>query len=270
MLRVQYLNRRGHRIAYAVRGAPEAPPLLMIRGLARTSRHWGAVLEELEPSFRLVLIDNRGIGKSGVPLLPFSTADMADDAAALLDWLDLDRASVLGVSLGGMIAQELALRHGDRVSRLVLGCTRAGGGTGTPLDWRTALRLVAPMRFPPERAIRETAALILSPDFQRESPQVVDEWVQIARELPPSRRGVLYQLFAAARHDASARLGRLRMPTLVVTGDADVLIHADNSAHLARVIPGARLATLPGAGHDFPTERPRETARLVREFCLET
>lgn len=267
MLRVQYVNRRGHRIAYSVRGEAKAPPLLMIRGLARTSRHWGGVVAELEQSFRLVLVDNRGIGKSAVPLLPFSTRDMADDAAAVLDWLGIESASVFGVSLGGMIAQQVALGHARRVKKLVLGCTRAGGGTGVGLHWRRALELVAPMRFPPERATRELARLILSEDFLRRSPEVVEEWVQIARELPPTRRGVFYQLAAAVRHDASAVLGDIRAPTLVITGDADRLIDADNSAYLARAIPGAKLVTLPGAGHDFPTERPRETAALLRDFC---
>ena len=268
MLRVEYLIRRGHRIAYSLRGDPQAPPLLMIRGLGRTSRHWGAILGELEQSFRLVLIDNRGIGRSDVPLLPFSVRDMADDAAAVLEWLAIERAHVLGISLGGMIAQEVALSHPDRVTTLVLGCTRAGGGTGVSLSWRAALGLVGPMRLPPEHAIRETAKVILSEAFLRESPEVVEEWVQLARELPPTRRGVLYQLLAAARHDASRRLGTLRVPTLVITGDADVLIDAANSVYLAGAIPGARLEVLRGAGHDFPTERPRETARLVRELCL--
>ena len=124
------------------------------------------------------------------------------------------------------------------------------------------------MRLPPERAIRETARLILSESFLAREPEVVDEWVEIARQVPPSRRGVLYQLLAAARHEAGDRLARIRMPTLVITGDADRLIDAENSARLAHAIPGARLAVLPGAGHDFPTEQPEATAQLISEFCL--
>ncbi len=266
--RVQYAQRGRHRIAYSLRGGEGLPPLLMIRGLGRTSRHWGRIVHELERTFRLVLLDNRGVGRSGVPLVPFTTRDMADDAAWVLDTLGVARAHVLGISLGGMIAQELALGHSDRVSRLILGCTTPGRRSGKGVRPGRVLELVAPMRLPPERAIRETARLILSESFLAREPEVVDEWVEIARQVPPSRRGVLYQLLAAARHEAGDRLARIRMPTLVITGDADRLIDAENSARLARAIPGARLAVLPGAGHDFPTEQPEATAQLISEFCL--
>ena len=265
---VEYAKSGRLRIAYVTQGDPAAPPLLMIRGLGRTSRHWGAILRELVARFRLILMDNRGVGRSSVPLLPFSTRDMADDAARVLDAAGQTSAHVLGISLGGMVAQELVLRHPTRVRRLVLGCTRGGGRLSGPLEWGAIRNLVGPMRYAPERAIRETARVILSPDFLREHPEVVEEWVQIARELPPSRRGVLFQLIAASRHDASDRLASVRHDTLVITGDADRLIDAESSRRIAATIPGARLELLPGAGHDFPTERPRETAELVGAFCL--
>lgn len=265
---VEYARSGRLRIAYVIRGDSAAPPLLMIRGLSRTSRHWGQLVPELEGRFRLILMDNRGVGRSSVPLLPFSTKEMADDAAAVLDAVGEASAHVLGISLGGMIAQELALGHPARVRRLVLGCTRGGGRLSGPLRWDTIRDLVGPMRHPPERAIRETARIILSPGFLRDHPEVVEEWVQIARELPMSRRGVLFQLIAAARHDASRRLASLRHDTLVITGDADRLIAAESSERIAAVIPRAKLELLRGAGHDFPTEKPRETAELVGAFCL--
>ncbi|MBI3206078.1 MAG: alpha/beta fold hydrolase [Myxococcales bacterium] len=266
--RVQYARRGRHRIAYSLRGSTASPPLLMLRGLGRTSRHWGRIVHELEKGFRLILIDNRGVGRSGVPLVPFTTRDMADDAAWVLRTLGVERAHVLGISLGGMIAQELALGHAERLRSLILGCTTPGRRLGKGLRPGRVLELVAPRRLPPERAIRETARLILSDDFLAREPEVIDEWVEIARQVPPSRRGVVYQLIAAARHEAGARLAGIRAPTLVVTGDADKLIDAENSARLAAAIPGARLAILPGAGHDFPTEEPEATAKLINEFCL--
>jgi 3-oxoadipate enol-lactonase len=240
----------------------------MIRGLARTSRHWGVILEELETSFRLVLIDNRGVGNSDVPLLPFSTRGMARDAIAVLDALGIERAHVFGVSLGGMIAQQVALDDPARVDRLVLGCTRPGGSLNVPVPTRTAVALLAAMRLPLERAVRESARLVLGDEFIRDNGEVIDEWVRIARQQPPSRRSVLAQVLAAVHHDATHGLGRLAPPTLVLTGDADRLIDPENSRRLARVIPGAELRVLAGAGHDFPTERPKETAALLREFLL--
>jgi len=110
--------------------------------------------------------------------------------------------------------------------------------------------------------------VILAPEFLANNPGVVVEWQRIAREQPTRRRGYLGQIGAALRHDASRDLAQLRVPTLVVSGDADRMIDVENSRHLARVIPGARLEILPGAGHDLPIERPRELAALLTEFCL--
>lgn len=255
------------RLAHYERGVPDRPPLLLIRGLARTAEHWSpAFLQELDPHFRLLLMDNRGIGRSSVPRPPYRTRDMADDACAVLDAFGVDRAHVFGISLGGMIAQELALRHPSRIDRLVLGCTRGGGKLSPRMSVRSALGLVWPMRLPVEEAVRATAKVVLSERFYREHPEVVDDWVRLVHEYPPKKRGVIGQLLAGARHDASQRLKNLRIPTLVLTGDADLLIDAENSRRLARALPDARLEILSGAGHDFPTEEPSLTARAVTEF----
>jgi pimeloyl-ACP methyl ester carboxylesterase len=262
-----YARRRGVSLYYETLGAAGAPPLLMLRGLARTVRHWGAVLDELAPSFRVIVMDNRGAGRSSVPLPPYSTRLMADDAASVLDHAGIDRATVLGVSLGGMIAQQLCLRHPERVSRLVLGCTRAGGRTGRRVSREATLALLGAIRSSEADALAHTAPFVLSPDFLRDHPEVVAEWQRIALEQPMRRRGFLGQAIAALWHDTSRELHRIGALTLVVTGDADRLIDAENSRYLASRIPGARLETLRGAGHDFPTERPRELARLLRDFC---
>jgi 3-oxoadipate enol-lactonase len=259
---------RGVDIYYELRGRAEAPPLLMIRGLARTLRHWGAVLDELDSSFRLIVMDNRGAGSSSAPLPPYSTQQMADDAARVLEHAGVARAAVFGVSLGGMIAQQLCLRHPARVSRLVLGCTRAGGRTGRSISREAALALFGALRSSEDDALVRTAPFILSAEFLRGNPQVLTEWRRLAREQPMRRRGFLGQVMAALRHDTSRQLDRIRVSTLIVSGDADRLIDVENSRYLARRIAHARLETLPGAGHDFPTERPRELARLLAEFCL--
>ncbi len=254
---------------YEVHGDDAAPPVLMIRGLARTARHWGDVVPELARSFRVIVFDNRGVGRSSAPPPPYTTRMMADDAARVLDAAGVPRAHVFGVSLGGMIAQELALGHPARVDRLVLGCTRAGGlrhSTMMPLS--VIAGLVGPMRLGPEEAVRRTAPLVLSERFIRDRPDVIEHWVQLVRDEPPKTHGVLAQLAAGALHAAGRRLGHIRRPTLVVTGDADRLIDAENSRRLARLIPGARLSLIPGAGHDFPTEVPQQLAELLADFLL--
>jgi pimeloyl-ACP methyl ester carboxylesterase len=267
---IRFAHNGSVRLAHYERGGPERPPLLLIRGLGRTAEHWSpAFLSALDPHFRVLLMDNRGVGRSSVPRPPYRTRDMADDAAAVLDAFGVDRAHVFGISLGGMIAQELALRHPSRVERLVLGCTRAGGKLSPRMSVRAALGLVWPMRLPVEAAVRETARVVLSERFFREHPEVVDDWVRLVREYPLQKRGVIGQLLAGARHDTSSRLGKLSIPTLVLSGDADLLIDIENSRRLARALPDAGLAILAGAGHDFPTEEPQATAQAVTEFLFQ-
>ncbi|MCA9630959.1 MAG: alpha/beta fold hydrolase [Myxococcales bacterium] len=263
-------DKRGRklRLYYEVRGPSSAPPLLLIRGLARHLLHWGKLTELLESDFRLVLFDNRGMGRSDVPRPPYTTRIMADDAARVLQDAGVERAHVFGMSLGGMIAQEFALRHPARVERLVLGCTRAGPGTGPRIAPRVVLQMLGAGRFSPDEAIKRTAHMALGPAFIQRHPEVIESWQALAREYPPTRAGFLGQLLAGGLHDTRKRLDRIVHPTLVVTGDADDLIHADHSRYLARRIRGAQLEVLPGAAHDFTTERPELAARVLRDFLL--
>ncbi len=258
----------GVRLHYELRGREDSPPLLLIRGLARHLLHWGDLTPLLERDFRLILFDNRGMGRSDVPPPPYTTRVMADDAARLLNQVGYGQVDVFGMSLGGMIAQEVALRHPGRVRRLVLGCTRSGPGGGPRIAPQVIWRMLSAGRLPPDEAMARTASLALTRDFIARRPEVVDSWRELARELPPSRRGFMGQLLAGATHRTTRRLQQLRQPTLVLTGDADELIHADHSRGLARAIPGASLELLPGAGHDFSTEQPERTAELLREFLL--
>lgn len=264
-------RRRGRRLRlfYEVRGEPHAPPLLLIRGLARNLLHWGRLTELLSADFRLILFDNRGMGRSDVPAPPYLTSSMASDAAQVMRAAGYQQAHVFGMSLGGMIAQELALRHPAQVQSLVLGATRSGPGTGPRIAPKVILQMLAAGRLRPDEAIAQTAHLALGEGFMREQPEVVASWQRLAREYPPARAGFIGQLLAGALHNTTRRLSRVQAPTLVVTGDADNLIHADHSKALAERIPGARLHVLPGAGHDFTTERPEDSAALLREFLLQ-
>lgn len=251
---------------YVIEGNPGARPLLLVRGLARSGRYWLRVREELVQRLRLIVPDNIGVGRSPAPPPPYSTRRMARDLVAVLDHAGLDRVNVFGISLGGMIAQRLAIDHPDRVERLVLGCTSPGGRWGPRLRLPGLLGMARSASMPPDRGARHVARVLVSPEFLRQHPEVADEWARLAVEDPVTSRGLFGQISAALRHDASRELSAVRVPTLVITGDRDELIHPGESHRIARRMPNARLVILPGVGHDFPTEVPDKTARLVCEF----
>ncbi len=256
----------GHRLYYELGGPAGAPPIVLIRGLARSSSYWLELRERLVRERQVLVLDNRGVGRSDTPALPWRTEDMADDVASVLRASGVERADVFGVSLGGMIAQHLALRHPHRVRKLVLACTSPGGRGARSIAPAAALALARGAAMPFAEGIRNTAPWVLSDEARRQRPEIVDIWVAIAASEPRSRRGVLGQLLAAARHDTWALLPELEAPTLVLGGDADRLIPPENGELLAARIPNARLRQLRGAGHDFPTERPAETASILSDF----
>jgi 3-oxoadipate enol-lactonase len=255
-------------VHYELRGDPSAPPLVMIRGLARSARFWLDFAPRMARSFRVVTLDNRGVGRSDKPRRPFSTRAMADDVAAVLDDVGLSRAHIFGMSLGGMIAARFALRHPDRVDRLVLGCTTMGGARAKRIPLSSIATLVAAGRGSFAEAMTSTAHIVVSPAFLAERDDILPAWRAIATSEPVPLRGSLLQLLAGAEHNISREVHGIRAPTLVLTGDADRLIPAENSERLAALIPGAKLVLLPGAGHDFTTEQPEPSARALESFLL--
>lgn len=260
-----YLSCNGLVLRYRVTGT--GPPLLLIRGLVRCGDFWLDFEDALRPHFTVIVHDNRGTGGSSKPLPPYTTSRMADDSAALLAGLGFDHVDVFGLSLGGMIAQRLALRHPAAVRRLALGATSAGGRRHGRRPSLASLARLASVPFSSvEAANRMSAGLVLSKGYLRAHPEIEGRWLALLKRWPVPRHAFLGQLGAAMSHRAGADLARLRHPTLVVSGDEDALIAPRNSELLARLIPGARLEWVRGAGHDFPTERPEEVAGLLRGF----
>jgi pimeloyl-ACP methyl ester carboxylesterase len=193
---------------------------------------------------------------------------MADDHASVLDAAGIAKSHVFGISLGGMIAQQIALRHPGRVDRLVLGCTTPGGKHAVRIAREAVLGLMRASAGPVDRAMRNVAPLLLSAETLRDRPEIVEQWIAIALAEPRRRAGFLGQFLAAGFHDTWRRLPSITARTLVVTGDADRLIPPDNSRLLAERIPCAKLQFIASAGHDFPSDRPGETADLLSDFLL--
>ncbi|MGE5281341.1 MAG: alpha/beta fold hydrolase [Chloroflexota bacterium] len=247
----------------------EGEPLLLIQGMSATHLTWGRpFLDEMERSFECIVFDNRGMGLSGEAEMPFTIADMATDTAALLDALELETAHVVGISMGGMIAQELALAHPERIRTLTLGATYCGGPEGTLMAPEDLQMLGAAMASGDrDRVFRAMWEINMSPDFRADESRYA-AFAKMASALPAPKEVILQQMRACGFHDTSERLGSLAPPTLVIHGDADRLLGLGNGRQIASLIPGARLEMLAGVGHMFWWEQPQRSAELIREHAL--
>jgi pimeloyl-ACP methyl ester carboxylesterase len=245
---------------YVERGS--GPALLLVPGIPAIASDWAPLAERLSGSRRVIAYDNRGSGASTVTPAPYTCAQLAADAVALLDELGIERADVFGMSLGGMIAQELALGWPDRVSRLVLGCTHCGlehaalpdreAGRAFALetdDWAERMRALAPFAF-----ADGVDGELLGRFIEKKARDVQD---------PEGYRG---QIAAALAHDTYDRLPQIECPTLIITGDGDRVIPGASSDVLHERIPGSRLEVVADTGHLFFLERPRESVRLLEDF----
>jgi pimeloyl-ACP methyl ester carboxylesterase len=256
-----FVERPGYRIYYETSGPAEGPPLLLIMGLGLSSAAWHDLPRRLAGRFRVVVFDNRGVGRSTTSRRGFRIRDLADDAAAVLDALGLDAAFVFGISMGGMIAQELVLRHPARVRALVLGATFGSHFRSHKPRLGVARDLLLSSVSVPDP--RRMARILVADRYFASHADRFTSWLtKLGR---PERAAARRQILAIALHEAERRLGGIRVPTLVITGDEDRLVPPRNSRRLARKIPGARLAELSGAGHLFPLESTEETVHLLTE-----
>ena len=254
----------GFRMAYEVHG--DGFPLLLINGLGRDRREWIDQVPAFGRRFRVITFDNRGSGESESPPGPYTTALMADDAAAILAFLDSRRAHVLGVSLGGMIAQELALRHPGTVERLVLACTSPGGDVSARPSPEALSAFVRAPGGDREEELRRMIPFLYTERFQAEHPGEIGAFMARRLSAPASMEGYAAQLAAAVGHSAGDRLRSVRAPTLVIAGTADRLVPPQNSERIAGLIPGASLVLLPGAPHRLFAENAESFNREVMSF----
>jgi pimeloyl-ACP methyl ester carboxylesterase len=259
-----YTDAPGFRMYYEEHGS--GFPLLLINGLGSDHLEWIHQIPAFEARFRVVVFDNRGTGRTDVPPGPYATAQMGDDAAALLRALGIPRAHVLGVSLGGMIAQEVALRHPDLVDGLVLGCTGPGGELSVRPSPEAMAAFSLAKGEDPESELRRMLPFLYTDACIRERPGEIEGFVRRRLDHPTPPEGYLAQLSAAVTHDASSRLENVRARTLVITGDADRLVNWENSLRLAGRIPGAKLVVLPGAPHRLFAETADAFNREVLRF----
>jgi 3-oxoadipate enol-lactonase len=262
---------RSTRIYYEVTGE-RGPWVVLIHGLGLSGRFWFDLPQRLaadpQHPYRVITFDNRGTGRSACPKPPYRMGDMADDAIAALDAAGAEAADVVGISLGGMIAQHVALRHPTRVRGLALLATTPGLPQGRLPQPRHLTALLAAGLARRDQPTPAMARLLLSAKHLPQAKELLAEWPAAMAAEPLSSWGFLGQLAAAATHSTASRLAAIACPTVIVAGDEDILQPPDNSRLLARLIPHAELEVLRQVGHAIPLGDPEVVARCLAKLQL--
>lgn len=239
-------------INYKVYG--EGDPLLLIMGLSFSLLDWGTELpERLAQHYKVILFDNRDAGESSQAIATYTTAQMAEDAASLLNLLGESQAHVFGISMGGMVAQQFALNHADQLNKLILGCTMAGGTCS---------------QFNPPAGLGSSSILeqLFPLEFLQTHQARVVEFLQTTAPYHSQGEALIRQYQAMSTHDTCGLLSEITAPTLVITGDSDRIIPPQNGEFLANNIPDAKLKVLTAAGHAFCFSHPEATATAIINF----
>jgi 3-oxoadipate enol-lactonase len=248
----------------------EGPAVLLIAGQGMTVEGWWSTIPVLARSFRVIAFDNRDTGRSSLLPWPYTVTQMARDAVAVLDAAGEHRAHVYGISLGSLVAQEVALRHPDRVRALVLGASSAGGFAAykpSPSSFAQTF-LVRAGAMGPEEAEWAAVPYTYAEKTRRSHPERIAADIAHRVSSPPKPLAYLHQAAAVATHDAYERLNRLAAPTLVVHGEQDVFVPPSNALVLAERIPGAQLQLWPNAGHMYTIDEPQADREIAR-FLLD-
>ena len=254
-----FVENAGARLYWTETGS--GPPVLLIMGLSFTHEMWHRTFPALK-GYRAILFDNRGMGRSSVPRGPYSIREMAGDAQAVLRAAGAERADVIGASMGGMIAQELALQYPDSVNRLILACTSYSGFFGRWPDARFAGWILG-SRTARDNRRRSLTDLLYADTTPQER---IEEDIQIRAACISSAAGFYGQFAAILTWNAYYRLPRISVPTLVLHGDQDRLIPIQNGRTVARRIPGAIFREIADAGHIIMTDQPEACGEAVARF----
>lgn len=243
------VNVNGCGLYYEVHGSGE--PLVMIMGLRRNMEWWYRQIPSLSQFFRVIAFDNRGAGRSEKPKMDYSIKLFADDTAALMDALNIDHAHILGISMGGYIAQELAINHPEKVTDLVLGCTGCGGEKAVLMSTERMEKFTAIDNLTPEEILQKNMDIFFSDDYVTGSPEAIAEFSEISMRHYQPADAFFRQYEACRMHDTCSRLNRVAQPALIMTGDDDPLVPPENSYILKELLPHARLSVYPKGRHCF-------------------
>jgi pimeloyl-ACP methyl ester carboxylesterase len=257
---MSFAENRGAKIYWDEQGQGE--PVLLIMGLGWSSNMWHRTRPVLAAHYRTITFDNRGAGRSDVSPGPYTMEMLASDAGAVLDAAGVERVHLLGISMGGMIAQEFVLQYPDRVRSLILGCTAAGGPRAVQAD-ADAIQLLFRRDSNPEQRAKAAVPFIYDSGTPRER---IDQDLAVLSEWYPNAEGYMAQLQGILAWEADSRLSHITAPTLVIHGENDRLVPAANGRLIAERIPSARLVMLRNASHIFMTDQPAAAHHALLEF----
>ncbi len=253
----------GARIAWSSDGDDSNPPVLLVMGLAYPAAMWWRLVPALVERYRVLRVDNRGAGLTGdVPGGPYTIETMTGDCFAVLDEAGVDRAQVVGISMGGLIAQEMALTAPERLSSLCLVATHPGTAHAV---WDAEALAMLGNRG--EMTVQEAAEMSLPFNYARGTPRerIEEDWA-VRFPLAATPAGYMNQLAGASQWSGLERLPSLSVPTLVLHGEVDRLVPADNGRMLADAIPGAELALVPDANHLLMTDQPEQVQKVLLDW----
>ena len=241
---------------YEIHG--QGDPLVLIMGLRRNAEWWYRQIPVLSQHFTVLAFDNRGAGRSDKPKQEYTIRLFAEDTAALMGAVGIPRAHVLGISMGGYIAQEFAINYPEKVKSLILGCTSAGGDRAVRMGPERMVKFTANEGLTPEQILRKDMDIYFSDKFVRENPERIEEFVEISLKHYQPAFAFFQQFDACLKHDTADRSGRITAPALIMTGDDDPLVPPENSYILKALLPSAELVLFPACRHCFFLEAADE------------
>ena len=262
-----FVDSNGTQIYYQIRGTGE--PLVLLMGFGADGNVWELHAAEYEKHFQCIILDNRGVGKSDAPPGPYSTVMMANDTLAVMDHLGISKAKVAGISMGGAIAQELALNHPDRVSCLALISTWPAFNNYAKTVYQNLIKLRKTSK--PDDFMELLQLWIFAPPYYETGMADLKEGQAAAASnpTPQSQQGFEGQLTACMNHDSVDRLGQIKVPTLITIGTMDIFTPPPFSDILHQGISGSKLEVFPTGGHVHHWEDLERFNRVTRDFLLE-
>lgn len=263
------INANSIQIYYEIRGSGR--PLVLISGLGYSLWQWHRMVPLLERHFQVISFDNRGVGQSDKPAGPYSVQMLAADTAGLLDALGMERAIVMGHSMGGFIAQAMALDYPERVERLILCSTNFGGPRHVPVT-EEAMRVLTDVKSDPLTRFKNGLVVSTAPGWAENHPELVQEWVEwrVSNPIEPTAYQAQLAIGLGLLDEAAAfenQLHRISTPTLILFGAHDQVVPPANASLLAEKIPNSKVVIFPDAGHFFPMEIPEAASKAVIEFA---